>query len=94
MTKRDVDELQFGVDTEDHLATHGVTMDEVLTVAFGSPRFFRNKVDGRLRMIGRTEEGRLLTIIVQPDNDDGAVYHVVTGWDASKAERTAWQKDK
>lgn len=94
MTKKLVTDLRFSETTEDHLASHAITVEEALAVAFNEPRFFRDKEAGRLRMIGRTDEGRLLTIIVEPDEDDGGTCELITGWDATRAEKTAWQKEK
>lgn len=41
-------------------------------------------------MIGKNDGGALLTIIVEPGSEKGR-WDVVTGWSASKGERTAWE---
>lgn len=94
MAKKLLTALRFGDTTEDHLASHAITVDEALAVGLGGPRFFRDKEPGRFRMVGRTDEGRLLTILVQPDKDDDVIYDVITGWNATRAEKTAWQREK
>ena len=87
-----IDELRLA-GAEDELSRHQVSVDESLEVSWSAPRFFRDKVQGRQLMIGKTDGGRLLTIVVQPTDTHGA-WDVVTGWDSSQGERTAWQNAK
>ena len=94
MTRRYISELRFSASVEDKLASHGVEALEVLEVLWDGPRFFRDKVDGRTKMIGKTPSGRLLTVIVEPTQDDPTSYDVITAWAANKAERTAWGRAK
>jgi hypothetical protein len=75
----------------DELWKHGLLEDDVLEVSWDDPAFFRDRVDGRERMIGRTTGGRLLTIIIEPTAVDGT-WDVVTGWDSDRGERTEWEK--
>ena len=75
----------------EELAAHDVIDDEVLEVSWNDPAFFRDKVRGRELMIGKSDGGRLLTVVVQPGGMLGA-WDVVTGWDADQGERTEWQK--
>lgn len=75
----------------DELWRHGLHEDDVLEVSWDDPCFFKDKVEGRELMIGRTIAGRLLTIVLEPTETDGA-WDVVTGWDSDKGERTEWQK--
>ncbi len=42
-------------------------------------------------MIGKNDGGALLTIIIEPAEEDGR-WDVVTGWNSSKGERTVWQR--
>ena len=93
MARRYVDELRISAKSEDELADHGVSPDEAVEVSWNGPRFFRDKIQRRELMIGRTHGGRLLTIVVQPANEHGA-WDVVTGWDASTGEATEWKKAK
>jgi hypothetical protein len=47
---------------------------------------------GSRLMIGRTDGGRLLTVAVEPDPLDDAVWHVRTAWDASPRERVTYHR--
>lgn len=53
---------------------------------------FRDKVDGRDKMIGLPEGGQILTIVIEWTDTVGAC-DVVTGWTASAGERTEWLKE-
>lgn len=44
------------------------------------------------RLVGRTDHGRLLTILVRPSSED-RVWDVVNGWDASKGETTLYKRE-
>lgn len=39
------------------------------------------------RLVGRTDSGRLLTLLVKETMDTG-IWEVMNGWDSSKGERT------
>lgn len=93
MARRFIDELRVSPRAEDELAQHGVSPDEVLEVSWNRALFFRDKMPGRELMIGKTDGGRILTIVIEPAKPLGA-WDVVTGWDASRGERTAWQNAK
>lgn len=93
MTTPFITELQVSLGAEDELAAHRLTVENVLEVGWNAPEFFRDKVDGRFRMIGKTDGGALLTIIIEPTKVNGR-WDVVTGWPASKGERTIWEKSQ
>ena len=90
MARRYITELRT-YHAVDELWKHRLDEEDVLEVSWDDRTFFRDIVDGRELMIGRTFGGRLLTIVVEPTQHDG-VWDVVTGWDSDKGERTAWQK--
>jgi hypothetical protein len=52
-----IDDLVVEPDREDHLAWHGISIDEVYEVAFGVYIVDRSR-EGRYRLIGQTESGR------------------------------------
>ena len=91
MARRYIDVLRVSPGAEDELANHGVDLDEVLEVRWDDPAFFRDKEPGRDLMIGRTNGGRLLTIVVEETRHSGT-WEVVTGWESDKGERTQWRK--
>lgn len=90
MTTPFITELRVSPGAEEELAGHGLDAEDAMEVEWNGPEFFRDKVDGRYRMIGKNDGGALLTIIVEPTNEDGR-WDVVTGWAASKGERTSWE---
>ncbi len=50
------------------------------------------RVAGSRLMIGETDGGRTLTVVIQPDADDASTWHVMTGWQASPRERDTYRK--
>ena len=91
MTRAFITELVISVGAEDELAGHRLDANDALEIQWNGPKFFRDKIDGRYRMIGRNDGGAVLTIIVEPTDEAGR-WAVVTGWKASKGERTRWEK--
>lgn len=43
------------------------------------------------RLVGKTDSGRLLTLLVR-ETDDIGTWEVVNGWDASKGEKTLYER--
>lgn len=86
-------ELRISAGAEDELAVHGLVSDDALEVSWNSPSFFRDKVDGRYRMIGTNDGGAVLTVIIEPV-DGAGTWAVVTGWQSSKGEKTLWTKTR
>lgn len=65
---------------EDELAGHGVTVDEAIEVIWNGFQVFRNKgYHGGYQLIGRTDGGRRLKLIVYEKNT--GLLRVITGWD-------------
>lgn len=64
-------ELRISAGAEDELAVHGLVSDDVLEVSWNSPTFFRDKVEGRYRMIGTNDGGAVLTVIVEQSTSTG-----------------------
>jgi hypothetical protein len=77
------------------LAARGIAPSEVEQVRRNGPYVTRNphpRVPGSRLMVGVTDGGRTLTVVIQPDADDASVWHVMTGWDASRRERHTYRK--
>ena len=92
MARRFIDELRISPGAEDELWGHRISPDEVLEVLWDDPAFFKDKVQGRSLMIGRTDGNRrLLTVVIEPTDTAGS-WDVVTGWDSDKGETTQWRK--
>ncbi len=92
MARGCIDELRISSGAEDHLAGHGISPDEVLDVLWDHPYFCRDNEADRKLMIGRTIGGRLVTVVIEQTGSDATVWDVVTGWLASKGERTTWTR--
>jgi hypothetical protein len=76
------------------LAARGIDASEVEQVRRNGPYVPRNphpRVPGSRLMIGETDGGRTLTVVIQPDADDPSAWHVMTGWRASPRERDTYR---
>jgi uncharacterized DUF497 family protein len=74
----------------EHIARHKVTPDEVERVCYGRP-MISETYGGRIRVVGLTGEGRILTIILAPTREP-SVYYPVTARPADRRERKNYQK--
>lgn len=70
----------------DHIAKHDVLPAEVEAVCHGAFLLLEGK-QGRLLVIGETNAGRMLTIVLAPGNPEQGVYYPVTARPASQKER-------
>ena len=71
-----------------HIARHGVTPHEVEAVCRGFTHASRT-YKGRLRVIGQTASGRMLTVILAPVECE--IYYPVTARPASRRERRTYR---
>ncbi|MCA1669867.1 MAG: BrnT family toxin, partial [Thermomicrobia bacterium] len=69
---------------EEHIARHGVRMSEATEAVRNAP-FLTRARDETYRVIGQTDAGRYLFIIVVPQILEA--YYVVTARDATRNER-------
>ena len=74
---------------EDHIAHHGVSLEEVEEVIYGATHIIKGR-GGTYRVIGQTLGGRFLTVVVAPRG--GGTYYVVTARDANSEERRAYRR--
>lgn len=86
-----IQELLSDEHREDHIARHGVTIDEVHDVAFGRHVVDRSR-DGRLVVVGQTRGGRYLAVIIARRH--GSIYALVTARDATDRERFRFRSRK
>lgn len=83
-------ELAWDDENIDHIARHGVEPDEVYQV-IESERFFMTRLRGRRYMIlGQTDTGRYLFIIV--DREWNSEFSVVTARTADSDERRMYHR--
>jgi len=74
-----------------HIARHQVTQDEVEEACRGEPVFSQTYKE-RIRVIGPTSSGRVLTVILDPEGED--IYYPVTARPASRRERRRYRQLK
>jgi uncharacterized DUF497 family protein len=76
---------------EAELAAHKITLAEVRQVWANEPLFVPNirHRAGDYKMIGLTDGGRALTIVIRYEAD-GRVLRPITGWDATAGERSRY----
>lgn len=83
--------LVWARDREEHIARHGVSLEETIEVV--NSRHFRRRVSGdRYRIIGQTEAGRLLTIFV--GHRVGVIFGLITARAANHSERREWERNR
>ncbi len=68
-----------------HIARHRVSPDEVEEVCHGE-HIRRRAYAGRVMLIGPTGAGRMLSVVLEPE-DEPEVYYPVTARPASRRER-------
>ena len=76
---------------EDELRDHAISSDEVEQVFANGPVFAPNKRHraGDWKMLGRTDGGRSLTVVVHLDETRLAL-RPITGWDATRGEMSRY----
>lgn len=91
-----MDEIRVTERAREKLAKRSPRIEEwePYEVWFNPNVMLRNKKDRAAshRLVGRTDAGRLLTILVAPSNEEG-IWDVVTGWDASAGETTIFDRE-
>ncbi len=75
----------------EHIARHDVTQDEVEQMAKGDVLVQIGK-KGRTALIGPTNSGRILRVILDPEGKD--IYYPVTAHTASKKDRSLYKQEK
>ena len=83
--------LVIDAEREEHVGRHNVRVDEVEEAVLADPIVTRTR-QGRYRLIGRTDAGRYLTVIVAPRGR--GVYGLVTARDADESERRVYQRHR
>src|SRR5947209_15253943 len=77
-----------------HIArpAHEVRPDEVEEACTNDPLVQQGKKD-RLAVTGLTQKGRMITVILDPEPEEG-VYYVVTAYPTNQKYRKIYQKEK
>ena len=74
-----------------HIARHHVIPEEVEEVCHDEP-ITSETYKGRIRVVGLTRSGRILTVIVAPTTDTG-VYYPITARPADRKERRNYREE-
>jgi hypothetical protein len=87
-----MDYIRVGEGPARKLAQRRIAEWEAYEVFFNAHVVIRNKRQRAAshRMIGRTDAGRLLTILIREASDEPGLWDVITGWEASEGERTMY----
>jgi uncharacterized DUF497 family protein len=85
-----VREIRWTDNSEDHIAAHDVTPDEVEQVIYTRPRLVLKGLEGTVYVFGTTDGGRYLMVVLT-ESIDGRAY-VVTARDMTSAERQAFRR--
>ena len=85
-----IERLVIEEDRPAHIARHHVTIEEVVAVVSGEYVAVSARHD-RYVVIGRTQEGRTLAVIVGPRHNPGT-YGLVTARPASRSERALYRR--
>jgi uncharacterized DUF497 family protein len=75
-----------------HIARHNVIPDEIQEVC-DSDRIEREAYEHRIFLIGPTKEGRMLSVILEP-TEEQSVYKPITAFAASKRSIQDYQEEK
>ncbi|MBI3327100.1 MAG: BrnT family toxin, partial [Nitrospinae bacterium] len=75
-----------------HIARHAVTPEEVEEVCHGEP-VASQTYKGRIRVVGPTRRGRMLTVILAP-TDEARIYYPITARPADRKERRNYREQR
>ncbi|MGZ6692925.1 MAG: hypothetical protein ACXVHQ_36650 [Solirubrobacteraceae bacterium] len=80
--------LEFDDDNTEHLGQHGIAPEEVEQLT-GNPYVTARNARGpenRIFMIGQTDGGRMLTIVLEATHDE-VIWRPITGWSSTAREQ-------
>lgn len=72
-----------------HIAGHGITLEEAEEACFNNPLILKGR-QKRYYILGLTDSGRYLTVIIQPKF--GGIARVITARDMAETERHRYQR--
>lgn len=73
-----------------HIARHQVTPEEVEAACYNDPLVLRGQQKGRLVLIGKTNEERILGMVVE--GKGYGKYYVVTAYDVSITDKVLYKR--
>ena len=87
-----VKELEWDELNIDHIARHNVIPEEVYEVCNSQPVERKGHKD-RIFLIGSTQKGRIMTVILNPTEKQG-IYRPITAYGASKRSIQTYLEEK
>ncbi|MGG5255133.1 hypothetical protein ACQYAD_17015 [Neobacillus sp. SM06] len=72
-----------------HIQRHNSTSKEAEQVFYDPDRCKHNAYDGNRKLIGMTEDGRILTIVYEKKSNK---FRPFTGWDSTESERKVYSR--
>lgn len=76
-----------------HIFCHQVIPEEVEEACQSDDPYTDQGEKGRIRLVGPTARGRMLAVILDPEEEEG-VYYPVTARPASRKERRLYRQQK
>lgn len=88
-----IEALEFDEDNLSEIEAHGITMEQVVSVLEGQPKFFRNKkgAAGLYLMVGPDTGGAMLSVPIARTARKG-VWRPITAWTSSTGQITRWRR--
>ncbi len=86
-----IEDLVWDDENDEHLLRHGVRSRDLLAILESTFVVLRNKRGqrGPYKLVGRSGNGSLVCLIIEPVSGDPKRWRPVTGWPASRGEGTA-----
>ncbi|MDI6606385.1 MAG: BrnT family toxin [Candidatus Omnitrophota bacterium] len=76
--------FEWDIKNTGHIAQHSVIPEEAEETCFHNPLILRSR-HGRYLVLGQTESGRYLTVVIQPK--PGGIVRVITAREMNNTER-------
>ncbi len=89
-TGRALPPITWTEESEDHIARHGVTPEEVQEALYTRPRWITPGRSRTTLVFAMTEAGRYLLVVIAPALDGGV--YVVTARDLTDSERRTFRR--
>lgn len=88
--RRALPPITWTEESEDHIARHGVTPEEVQEALYTRPRWITPGRSGTTLVFAMTDAGRHLLVVIAPALGGGV--HVVTARDLTATERRTFRR--
>jgi len=82
--------ITWAEESEDHIARHGVTPEEVQEALYTRPRWIAPGRNGTTLVFAMTDAGRYLLVVIAPALDGGV--YIVTARDLTDSERRTFRR--